>query len=47
MFTFGDAPFFGSAGGLKLASPIVGMSLTSTGNGYYLVGADGGGVHLR
>ena len=42
VFTFGDAKFFGSAGNLTLASPVVGMSVTSTGKGYYLVGADGG-----
>jgi hypothetical protein len=29
-------------GGLNLSSPIVGISLTSTGAGYYLIGADGG-----
>jgi ribosomal protein L24E len=42
VFAFGDAKFYGSAGSLKLVSPIVGISLTSTGAGYYLVGADGG-----
>jgi hypothetical protein len=40
--TFGDAKFYGSAGNLALASPIVGLSVTSDGGGYYLVGADGG-----
>jgi Cu/Zn superoxide dismutase len=42
VFAFGDAPFRGSAGGMKLNSPIVGMAAAASGNGYYLVGADGG-----
>jgi hypothetical protein len=47
VFTFGDAKFYGSAGNLNLASPIVGLSLTSDGNG--LLPRRGGRrrVHLR
>ena len=37
-----DAAFFGSAGALHLAKPIVGMAAAPTGGGYWLVGADGG-----
>jgi hypothetical protein len=39
---FGDAPFRGSAAGLRLTQPIVGITATRTGNGYWLVAADGG-----
>ena len=42
VFSFGDARFFGSTGGLKLNRPIVGMSATPSGRGYWLVAADGG-----
>ena len=42
VFSFGDAAFHGSAGGLHLAAPIVGMAVTPDGAGYWLVGADGG-----
>jgi uncharacterized protein (DUF1501 family) len=42
VFTFGNAPFHGSAGGLGLNAPIVGMASTATGNGYWLLGRDGG-----
>jgi hypothetical protein len=42
VFTFGDAHFYGSTGGLRLAKPIVGMALTASGKGYYLVASDGG-----
>ena len=39
---FGSAGFFGPAGGLTLNSPAVGMAGTSSGNGYWIVAADGG-----
>jgi hypothetical protein len=39
---FGDAPFRGSAAGLRLTQPIVGITATRTGNGYWLVAGDGG-----
>jgi hypothetical protein len=54
VFAFGDAPFEGSipglgilpagypAAGKELAAPIVGMVPSSTGQGYFMVGADGG-----
>ncbi|MCU1458093.1 MAG: Esterase, partial [Actinomycetia bacterium] len=41
IFTFGDAPFKGSAGNIPLVKPIVGMSKTPSGNGYWLVASDG------
>jgi hypothetical protein len=41
VFTFG-ARFFGSAGGLRLAQPIVGIAPTTSGLGYWLVAKDGG-----
>jgi len=42
LFNYGSAGFFGSAGGLRLNSPIVGLAPTPTGNGYWLVAKDGG-----
>jgi hypothetical protein len=42
IFTFGDATFFGSTGGIALTRPIVGMAATPTGKGYWLVASDGG-----
>jgi hypothetical protein len=42
VFTFGGAPFFGSAGALSLRQPIVGMAGTPNGGGYWLVASDGG-----
>ena len=42
IFTFGDAAFYGSAGGLALDAPIVGMAATPDGGGYWLVASDGG-----
>jgi peptidoglycan hydrolase-like protein with peptidoglycan-binding domain len=39
---FGNAGFFGPAGGLQLNKPAVGMASTSTGNGYWIVASDGG-----
>jgi hypothetical protein len=39
---FGSAGFFGPSGGLQLNSPAVGMASTASGNGYWIVGADGG-----
>ncbi|HSS11318.1 MAG TPA: serine hydrolase, partial [Acidimicrobiales bacterium] len=42
VFTFGDAPFLGSLGGLRLNQPIVGMAAAAGGAGYWLVAADGG-----
>jgi lysophospholipase L1-like esterase len=42
VFSFGDARFYGSTGGLRLNQPIVGMSATPSGRGYWLLAADGG-----
>ena len=40
VYGFGDAHGFGPL--TSLAAPIVGMAVTPAGNGYFLVGADGG-----
>ncbi len=42
IFTFGNAGFFGSAGGIPLNKPVVGMAPTASRNGYWLVASDGG-----
>jgi len=42
IFSFGDAPFYGSTGAMTLNQPIVGMASTTSGNGYWLVASDGG-----
>jgi hypothetical protein len=42
IFSFGDAGFHGSTGGIRLAQPIVGMAPTPTGRGYWMVASDGG-----
>ena len=42
VFAFGDAGFYGSMGGTRLAAPVVGMAPTPSGRGYWLVAADGG-----
>ena len=42
VFSYGDAPFYGSAGNLALSKPVVGMAVTHDGGGYWLVAADGG-----
>jgi hypothetical protein len=42
VFTYGDAAFHGSAGGIHLNKPIVGMAVTPDGLGYWLVASDGG-----
>ncbi len=41
-YTYGFIHFFGSAAGLPLAQPIVGISRTADAAGYWLAGADGG-----
>jgi len=42
IFAFGDATFLGSAGGMSLNKPIVGIASTPDGQGYWLVASDGG-----
>ena len=42
VFTFGDAAFHGSTGDIRLNSPIVGMAVTPSGGGYWMVASDGG-----
>ena len=42
IFSFGDARFYGSTGGIHLNQPIVGMAPTPDGQGYWLVASDGG-----
>ncbi len=42
IFTFGNAGFYGSAGGLPLVRPVVGMAPTASKAGYWLVASDGG-----
>ncbi len=42
VFSFGDAHFYGSTGGIHLNQPIVGMAATPGGGGYWLVASDGG-----
>jgi hypothetical protein len=42
IFSMGGAPFYGSAGGKWLASPVVGMAPTPDGLGYWEDASDGG-----
>jgi hypothetical protein len=42
VFSFGDARFFGSMGGVRLNQPIVGIAAARSGRGYWLVASDGG-----
>ena len=42
VFSYGDARFYGSAGGSPLNKPVVGMAATPDGGGYWLVASDGG-----
>ena len=42
IFSYGDATFYGSTGGMHLNKPIVGMASTNDGRGYWLVASDGG-----
>ena len=44
MFSFGDAPYYGSTGGMTLNAPIAGIAPTPSGHGYWLVAVDGGVV---
>ncbi len=42
IFAYGDAPFYGSTGSIKLNKPINGMAPTPSGAGYWMVASDGG-----
>ncbi len=42
IFSFGDAPFYGSTGNITLDQPVVGMAAARRGHGYWLVASDGG-----
>jgi hypothetical protein len=42
IFTFGDAAYYGSTGGIHLNKPIVGIAATPDGLGYWLMASDGG-----
>jgi parallel beta-helix repeat protein len=42
VFSFGQAPFEGSAGAIALSQPIVGQAATPDGGGYWLAAKDGG-----
>lgn len=42
IFSFGNAPFFGSTGSIKLNKPVVGMSPSPGADGYRFVASDGG-----
>jgi hypothetical protein len=42
IFSYGNAAFYGSAGGTHLNEPIVGMAPTPDGQGYWEVASDGG-----
>jgi hypothetical protein len=42
VFTYGDAAFEGSTGGVHLNAPVVGMAATPDDRGYWLVASDGG-----
>ncbi|MEP6660788.1 MAG: VCBS repeat-containing protein [Acidimicrobiales bacterium] len=42
IFSFGDAPFYGSMGAFRLNQPMMGMAPTPGGRGYWMVARDGG-----
>jgi hypothetical protein len=46
ILAFGNAGFYGSTGSLRLNKPMVGMSSTPSGGGYWLVAGDGGILSL-
>ncbi len=42
VFSFGNAQFYGSTGGMRLNQPVVGMATTHDAGGYWEVASDGG-----
>jgi hypothetical protein len=42
VFSYGSAPFYGSAANLQLAAPVVGITPDAATGGYWLVAGDGG-----
>jgi hypothetical protein len=42
VYAYGAAPFYGSTGAVALTQPIVGMSASPSGHGYWSVASDGG-----
>ena len=42
VFSYGDAVFEGSTGGMPLSASVVGMAATTDGGGYWLIASDGG-----
>ena len=42
VFSYGDAEFYGSLGGIALNAPVVGITATPSGGGYWLLAQDGG-----
>jgi hypothetical protein len=42
IFTFGNQPFCGSTGAIRLNAPVVGMAMAPATGGYWLVASDGG-----
>jgi hypothetical protein len=42
VFSFGDARFHGSTGGIRLNQPVVDIASSASGGGYWLVASDGG-----
>jgi hypothetical protein len=42
IFSFGDAGFLGSTGGIALVRPAVAMAPTPDGRGYWIAASDGG-----
>jgi SpoIID/LytB domain protein len=42
IFSFGDAQFYGSTGGMRLNQPVVAMASTHDASGYWEVASDGG-----
>ena len=47
VFSFGDASFFGSTGGIRLNSPVISMAAGPGGVGYWLLASDGGVFSFR